>query len=129
MLSTAHIHLASSGAYLPPCVVQSVTLCCRCLRRAAAARTCPPLFLCPVHCLLQERREKKLKEEIEKYRAANPKITEQFADLKRKLAEVRAPTDEFGAACGRTLPCPLCLSVWRILHGAAALPASRGPKQ
>ncbi|GAB2233747.1 hypothetical protein Droror1_Dr00002976 [Drosera rotundifolia] len=33
----------------------------------------------------KERREAKLKEEIEKYRALNPKITEQFADLKRKL--------------------------------------------
>ncbi len=29
-----------------------------------------------------------MKEELEKYRAANPKITEQFADLKRKLGEV-----------------------------------------
>jgi pre-mRNA-processing factor 6 len=43
----------------------------------------------------QERREKRLKEEIEKYRAENPKITEQFADLKRKLAEVS--TDEWEA--------------------------------
>lgn len=33
----------------------------------------------------KDRREKRLKEEIEKYRANNPKITEQFADLKRKL--------------------------------------------
>ena len=38
--------------------------------------------------VLQDRREARLKEEIEKYRAENPKITEQFADLKRKLAEV-----------------------------------------
>lgn len=37
---------------------------------------------------LQDRREARLKEEIEKYRAENPKITEQFADLKRKLAGV-----------------------------------------
>eukprot|EP00983_Pelagomonas_calceolata_P029028 909280-Pelagomonas_calceolata.AAC.1 len=37
---------------------------------------------------MQERREKRLKEEIERYRAENPKITEQFADLKRQLAEV-----------------------------------------
>lgn len=29
-----------------------------------------------------------MKERIEKYRAENPKITEQFADLKRQLAEV-----------------------------------------
>jgi hypothetical protein len=29
-----------------------------------------------------------MKKEIEKYRAENPKITEQFADLKRQLAEV-----------------------------------------
>ncbi|KAF5841064.1 PRP1 splicing factor, N-terminal-domain-containing protein [Dunaliella salina] len=36
-----------------------------------------------------ERREKRLKEEIERYRAENPKITEQFADLKRQLAEVK----------------------------------------
>lgn len=33
----------------------------------------------------KDRREQRLKEEIEKYRANNPKITEQFADLKRKL--------------------------------------------
>ncbi|KAF5201590.1 Pre-mrna-splicing factor [Thalictrum thalictroides] len=38
----------------------------------------------------KDRREAKLKEEIEKYRASNPKITEQFADLKRKLSEVKA---------------------------------------
>lgn len=37
----------------------------------------------------RDRREKRLKEEIEKFRAENPKITEQFADLKRKLVEVR----------------------------------------
>jgi len=37
----------------------------------------------------RERREKRLKEEIERYRAENPKITEQFADLKRQLAEVK----------------------------------------
>jgi len=43
----------------------------------------------------RERREKRLKEEIEKYRAENPKITEQFADLKRKLAEVSS--DEWEA--------------------------------
>ncbi|KAJ4784238.1 Pre-mRNA-processing factor 6 [Rhynchospora pubera] len=36
----------------------------------------------------KDRREARLKEEIEKYRASNPKITEQFADLKRKLADV-----------------------------------------
>lgn len=33
----------------------------------------------------KDRREARLKEQIEKYRASNPKITEQFADLKRKL--------------------------------------------
>jgi pre-mRNA-processing factor 6 len=38
--------------------------------------------------LFQDRREKRLAEEIEKFRAENPKITEQFADLKRKLADV-----------------------------------------
>eukprot|EP01023_Acetabularia_acetabulum_P060541 TRINITY_DN7278_c0_g2_i1.p1 TRINITY_DN7278_c0_g2~~TRINITY_DN7278_c0_g2_i1.p1 ORF type:complete len:352 (-),score=73.48 TRINITY_DN7278_c0_g2_i1:462-1517(-) len=37
----------------------------------------------------RERREKRLKEQIEKFRADNPKITEQFADLKRKLEHVR----------------------------------------
>lgn len=36
----------------------------------------------------KDQREKRLKEEIEKYRKENPKITEQFAPLKRKLAEV-----------------------------------------
>ncbi|GLT67413.1 hypothetical protein SLA2020_397260 [Shorea laevis] len=38
----------------------------------------------------KDRREARLKEEIEKYRASNPKITEQFADLKRKLYTVSA---------------------------------------
>ncbi|KAI5654314.1 hypothetical protein M9H77_31501 [Catharanthus roseus] len=33
----------------------------------------------------KDRRESRLKEEIEKYCASNPKITEQFADWKRKL--------------------------------------------
>ncbi|PNH09580.1 Pre-mRNA-splicing factor prp1 [Tetrabaena socialis] len=37
----------------------------------------------------REAREKRLKEELERYRAENPKITEQFADLKRKLADVQ----------------------------------------
>ncbi|KAG0458763.1 hypothetical protein HPP92_021891 [Vanilla planifolia] len=36
----------------------------------------------------KDRREARLKQEIEKYRASNPKITEQFADLKRKLADL-----------------------------------------
>ena len=36
----------------------------------------------------RERRESRLKDEIEKYRIENPKITEQFADIKRKLAEI-----------------------------------------
>ena len=40
-------------------------------------------------------REKKLKEDIEKYRKENPKITEQFADLKRKLAHISE--DEWNA--------------------------------
>jgi pre-mRNA-processing factor 6 len=39
----------------------------------------------------RERREARLREQIEQYRASNPKITEQFADLKRKLADI---TDE-----------------------------------
>ncbi|KAJ4825870.1 Protein STABILIZED1 [Turnera subulata] len=38
----------------------------------------------------KDRREARLKEEIEKYRASNPKITEQFADLKRKLHTLSA---------------------------------------
>lgn len=38
--------------------------------------------------MVQDRREARLKDEIEKYRAENPKITEQFADLKRKLGQV-----------------------------------------
>jgi pre-mRNA-processing factor 6 len=37
---------------------------------------------------LQERRERLMKEQLEKMRADNPKITEQFADLKRDLAQV-----------------------------------------
>ncbi|CAG9460105.1 unnamed protein product [Pedinophyceae sp. YPF-701] len=36
----------------------------------------------------REQREKRLQEDLEKYRKENPKITEQFKDLKRKLAEV-----------------------------------------
>lgn len=36
----------------------------------------------------RDRREKRLQEQLEKYRADNPKITEQFADLKRKLADI-----------------------------------------
>ena len=36
----------------------------------------------------RDQREKRLKEDLEKYRKENPKITEQFADLKRKLADV-----------------------------------------
>lgn len=36
----------------------------------------------------RERREARMKEEIERYRKENPKITEQFADLKRRLADV-----------------------------------------
>ena len=36
----------------------------------------------------RERREAREKEELERYRRENPKITEQFADLKRGLAEV-----------------------------------------
>ncbi|KAM0828497.1 hypothetical protein ACQ4PT_067509 [Festuca glaucescens] len=36
----------------------------------------------------KDRREARLKQEIEKYRASNPKITEQFANLKRKLVDV-----------------------------------------
>jgi pre-mRNA-processing factor 6 len=39
-----------------------------------------------------------MKERLEKYRADNPKITEQFADLKRQLAEARFGG---GGACSR----------------------------
>ena len=39
----------------------------------------------------RDRREKILKEELEKYRAANPKIVEGLAPFKRKLADI---TDE-----------------------------------
>ncbi|KAF8059986.1 STA1 [Scenedesmus sp. PABB004] len=38
----------------------------------------------------RERRERLMKEQLEKMRADNPKITEQFADLKRGLAAVSA---------------------------------------
>ncbi|CAL5342579.1 unnamed protein product [Camellia sinensis] len=38
----------------------------------------------------KDRREARLKQEIEKYRASNPKITEQFSDLKRKLYTMSA---------------------------------------
>ena len=40
----------------------------------------------PAH--LQDRRDERLKAEIEKFRQENPKISEQFADLKRKLTEL-----------------------------------------
>jgi pre-mRNA-processing factor 6 len=36
----------------------------------------------------KDQREARLKEDLEKYRRDNPKITEQFRDLKRKLGEV-----------------------------------------
>jgi len=36
----------------------------------------------------RDQREARLKEELEQYRKNNPKITEQFADLKRKLDNV-----------------------------------------
>eukprot|EP00201_Polytomella_parva_P023821 CAMPEP_0175041554 /NCGR_PEP_ID=MMETSP0052_2-20121109/1986_1 /TAXON_ID=51329 ORGANISM="Polytomella parva, Strain SAG 63-3" /NCGR_SAMPLE_ID=MMETSP0052_2 /ASSEMBLY_ACC=CAM_ASM_000194 /LENGTH=748 /DNA_ID=CAMNT_0016304095 /DNA_START=7 /DNA_END=2250 /DNA_ORIENTATION=+ len=36
----------------------------------------------------KEQRERRLKETLEQFRRNNPKITEQFADLKRKLSEV-----------------------------------------
>lgn len=43
----------------------------------------------------REHREKRLAAEIEKYRLENPKITEQFADLKRKLGTM----SEVGWSC------------------------------
>ena len=36
----------------------------------------------------RDQREKRVKEDLEKYRKENPKTTEQFGDLKRKLADV-----------------------------------------
>eukprot|EP00891_Asterochloris_glomerata_P002445 jgi/Astpho2/2445/fgenesh1_pg.00044_%23_65_t len=36
----------------------------------------------------RDRREKRMEEELKKYRTDNPKLTEQFADLKRKLGDV-----------------------------------------
>lgn len=45
-------------------------------------------------CNMQERRERLMKEQLEKMRADNPKITEQFADLKRDLAQVRYGGDQ-----------------------------------
>lgn len=36
----------------------------------------------------RDQREARLKQELEHYRKNNPKITEQFADLKRKLDQV-----------------------------------------
>jgi hypothetical protein len=50
----------------------------------------------PAPWCAQERREAKLAEELEKFRAENPKIQEQFADLKRKLADV--PIEQVWAA-------------------------------
>lgn len=44
-------------------------------------------LLLPVQ-LLRDQREKREKDEMEKFRLVNPKITEQFADLKRKLADI-----------------------------------------
>ena len=55
---------------------------------ACRASTQHAVFLMRCHCIGQDRREAKLKEEIEKHRKENPKITEQFADLKRKLSEI-----------------------------------------
>ncbi|WCJ22718.1 Pre-mRNA-processing factor 6 [Euphorbia peplus] len=43
----------------------------------------------------KDRREARLKDEIEKYRASNPKITEQFADLKRNLSTMSAQDWDF----------------------------------
>ncbi len=53
-----------------------------------------------LHSDPQEAREKRMKEELERYRAENPKITEQFADLKRKLSEVSYDEWEVGAGAG-----------------------------
>ena len=37
----------------------------------------------------RDQREARLKQDLEQYRKNNPKITEQFADLKRKLDKVK----------------------------------------
>lgn len=54
----------------------------------------------------RDRREKRLEEELKKYRTENPKITEQFADLKRKLADIAESEWEVqahdGPECSRT---------------------------
>ena len=48
----------------------------------------PPPPPCPP--AVQDQREAKAAEELERFRAENPKISEQFADLKRKLSELAA---------------------------------------
>ncbi len=45
----------------------------------------------------RDRREKRLEEELKKFRTENPKITEQFADLKRKLADIADEEWEVGS--------------------------------
>ena len=59
-------------------------------RRSSGLAHSPDLCCCrpSLPTRPQDQREAKLKEELEKFRAENPKIQEQFADLKRKLADV-----------------------------------------
>lgn len=71
------IHV-SSFSVLPRSMLYCSSLTCL---------SCKPAYS-PHWLDFQERREARLKAEIEKYRAENPKITEQFADLKRKLGDV-----------------------------------------
>ena len=52
----------------------------------------------------RDRREKRLEEELKKFRTENPKITEQFADLKRKLADIADEEWEVWACLFRATP-------------------------
>ncbi len=67
-----------------------------------------------LHPPVQERRERLMKEQLEKMRADNPKITEQFADLKRDLAQVNDITHADCIRSARTAASPMlvqCLTV------------------
>lgn len=71
---------------------------------------------------LQERRERLMKEQLEKMRADNPKITEQFADLKRDLAQVRDTSimrASMRHACLRVVVCSLKNMLQPVTHKAS----------